>query len=381
MLWLGGQGRFDSCLAHEPSDYYLATGEDEMRLRAWLTLAWLVLPTYAAAQSSNTVADARCAALNQPRLSGASVIVTQFHPAGPYVAPDAPSPPAKPSPFTAPAHCRVTVIARPTADSEIEVAVWLPLSWNGKLLAVGNGAWGGVMNYESLLSSIRDGYATVATDTGHKGLRAGPSWAIGHPEKLVDFGSRAVHEMAVHGKSLVAAFYARPARYSYFSGCSTGGRQGLVAAQRYPRDFDGIVAGAPVTDQARLRGADVALLLPGIVDPAKALTASKVELVHKAIVNACDAQDGVSDGIVDDPRSCKVDLHALACKGTDAADCLTAGQLETVMRSYAPVVTRAGQVLSPGKWPGSVSTSQPPFTYGRNPIGRASPSRNRRSSS
>jgi feruloyl esterase len=143
-----------------------------------------------------------------------------------------------------PAFCRVVAILKPSSDSDIGTEIWLPIShWNGKLLAVGSGGWGGFIAYDDLADALRRGYATSATDDGHSGQ--GASFIVGHREKFVDFAYRAEHEMTVEAKTLIKAFYGRHARYSYWSGCSGGGREGLLQTYRYPDEFDGIIAGDP----------------------------------------------------------------------------------------------------------------------------------------
>jgi feruloyl esterase len=150
-----------------------------------------------------------------------------------------------------PSHCEVRAIARPTSDSEMGFTVWLPPSraWNGKYMQRGNGGWAGSVDPVSLFASLRLGYAVSGTDDGHHGEARVPdaSWAIGHPEKLVDFGYRAVHETAVLSKALLDEYYGKPAVHAYFLGCSEGGREALMEAERYPEDFNGIIAGAPQT--------------------------------------------------------------------------------------------------------------------------------------
>jgi feruloyl esterase len=157
---------------------------------------------------------------------------------------------------TLPAFCRVAATLMPSPDSDIRIEVWLPAeNWNGKFQAVGNSGWGGYIGYPAMARALARGYATASTDTGH--AAEGASFAMGHPEKLVDFGSRAVHEMTVEAKALIAAFYSQPARHSYWNSCSTGGRRGLMEAQRFPADFDGIVAGAPSNYLSHLAAVDV----------------------------------------------------------------------------------------------------------------------------
>ena len=261
-----------------------------------------------------------------------------------------------------PAHCRIAAVLTPSADSHIEIEVWLPASvqgsgaagsgWNGKLQVVGNGGWAGVISTPAMSQALREGYATASTDTGHQG--GSGSFAVGHPEKLVDFGYRSMHELTLTAKALVTKFYQRPARLSYYNGCSTGGRQGMMEAQRYPDDFDAIVAGAPVYNQIHLNTSQVSLQIDMLRDQSLILPQSKVDLVAKAVLNACDAQDGVKDGIVSNPEACKFDPAALMCKGSKddvgvvGSDCLTAKQVDSARRAYAPVKTRAGEIVYPG---------------------------------
>lgn len=145
-----------------------------------------------------------------------------------------------------PTFCRVAGVIRPSADSQIEIEVWMPAAgWNGKFQSVGNGGFAGSISYDGLARAVAHGYATASTDTGHKGEAIDATWALGHPEKIVDFGHRAIHEMTVRAKAVVEALYGLAPRRSYFASCSNGGRQGLMEAQRYPADYDGIVVGAP----------------------------------------------------------------------------------------------------------------------------------------
>ena len=158
---------------------------------------------------------------------------------------------ANASPIDVPARCIVKAVARPTTDSEIKLEVWLPAAaWNGKYLQSGNGGWAGAVPVASLANMIQRGYAVAGTNGGHDAGNAnGPAgWAIGHPEKLIDFGHRALHETGSHAKAIIRAFYGKEAARSYFVGCSDGGREALMEAQRYPEDFDGIIAGAPAND-------------------------------------------------------------------------------------------------------------------------------------
>ena len=297
-------------------------------------------------------APASCASLADFALPDGTITSARFFPTGPFVSAGSDNAARRRAVSTG--DCQVDAVLRPSADSQIEVAVMLPAEmWNGRFVATGNGAWGGGIDYLSMLVALRDGYATAGTDTGHKIPSPDASWAIGHPEKLRDFGARAVHEMTILSKSVIQAFYQRQTQFSYWDGCSTGGRQGLVAAQKYPDDFDGISAGAPVIDQPLASGGTLALLIPTIKDPSRAVKPAKLKALNKAVVNACDAGDGVRDGIISDPESCKFDPATLACQGAESDACLTAAELETVKRAYAPVASTNGQRVSPAKWPGS----------------------------
>jgi feruloyl esterase len=242
-------------------------------------------------------------------------------------------------------------VLTPSNDSHIESEVWLPAeNWNGKLQVVGNGGWAGSISYAAMASSLREGYASASTDTGHKAGDAGGSgmFALGHPEKIIDFGYRALHETTVRAKTLVAAFYDKGPKFSYYNGCSTGGRQGLVEATRYPEDFDGIVAGAPANPHIHLHAAAVAMAMDLKKDPEHTLTQGKVATLHKAILDACDALDGVQDGLISNPQKCHFDPAALLCKGADSDSCLTAPQVEAVKRVFADTKTRKGEVIWTG---------------------------------
>ena len=232
-----------------------------------------------------------------------------------------------------PAFCRVAATLTPTKESDIKIEVWLPVAgWNGKLQAVGNGGWNGNVDTNALAGAVRRGYAGTSTDTGHQG-GAGP-W-MQNPEKLTDWAHRSVHETAVAAKAIINAFYGEAPKFSYFTGCSAGGRQGMVAAQRYPADFDGIVAGSPGLDWtsrglSAVRGAQAFER-----DPAGKVPAAKFAALNAAVVSACDAQDGVKDGVLENPKACKFDPAVLACKGTPDNSCLTPAELQTVRAVYA----------------------------------------------
>lgn len=251
-----------------------------------------------------------------------------------------------------PAFCRVAAAIKPTTDSDIKVEVWMPsANWNGKLQAVGNGGWAGTIGYAAMAEALRGGYATVSTDTGHSGDNA--AWAMGHPEKLIDYAYRSEHEMTVKAKELITAFYGTAPKFSYFNGCSTGGRQALVEARRYPEDFDGIIAGAAANPKTHLDGWRIWMGQRTLVDPATVIPPAKYPIIHQAVLAACDALDGVKDGLLQDPTRCHFDPQTIACKQGDAPGCLTAKQVISAKTIMNPVVSHSGEQIFPGYQPGT----------------------------
>lgn len=251
------------------------------------------------------------------------------------------------------AFCRVRITDKPTTDSDIKIEVWLPASgWNGKFRGQGNGGFAGMIDYGNLALAIFQGYATAGTDTGHGADGGDARWALGHPEKIVDFGHRAIHEMTVLGKTIAKGFYGDAPKHAYFSAISNGGRQALMEAQRYPEDYDGIVAGAPANYWTHLMASALWDEQATTGDPASYIPASKVPAIAKAVVAACDADDGVKDGIVDDPRKCYFDPATITCKGADADFCLTAPQVTALKKLYAGAHDSKGKTIFPGFVPG-----------------------------
>jgi len=265
---------------------------------------------------------------------------------------------------TLPAFCRVAATLKPSADSDIKIEVWLPAQgWNGKLEANGNGGWTGSIAPATLAAGVERGYASAMTDTGHQG--GSGSFALGHPEKLIDFGYRSTHEMTIAAKAIIRAYYGQAPKLAYFTGCSAGGRQGLMEAQRFPDDYDGIVAGSPGSNWSgrAMLAVWVAQAVHGAAidnvvhtNEASYIPPAKYPLIHLAALAACDEQDGVKDGVIENPQRCKFDPKVLECKGADgdAPDCLTPPQVEAVRKIYSPVVNRrTGAAIVPGFSPGS----------------------------
>jgi feruloyl esterase len=291
-------------------------------------------------------AAAACEDVAKLSLPGTTVDMATMVPAGGFTPPNATAQPAQYAKL--PAFCRVALSLRPTSDSDIKVEVWLPAAgWNGKYQAVGQGGLAGNIPYGDLAEGIAAGYATAGTDTGHVGNNA--NFMPGHPEKLVDFAYRAVHEMAEKGKAVVNAHYGKPPSRSYFNGCSGGGRHGLTSAQRYPNDFDGIVAGASSWNQARMDAARIGVTLMVNRAPGTRIPESKYPMIHEAVLKACDGLDGVTDGVLENPTRCNFDFNSLLCKGADGPTCLTAAQVETTKILLSPLKDPAtGHVLYAG---------------------------------
>ena len=259
------------------------------------------------------------------------------------------------SPFAnLPAFCRVVASLHPTSDSDIGIEVWLPASeWNGKFQAIGQGGLAGNIPYSEMAQALAANYATSGTDTGHVGSSA--EFAIGHREKLVDLAYRAFHELAGKSKTLIAAHYGKAPDRSYFNGCSGGGRHGITSAQRYPTDFDGIIAGASSWNQPRMDAARIAVNRFINRTPESRLPPEKFPMVHEAVLNACDALDGVKGGIIENPTRCAFDLKTIECKSADGPSCLTPAQVESAKALITPLKNpKTGAVLFEGHlWPGA----------------------------
>lgn len=300
-------------------------------------------------------AAATCESLAALELPGAAITAAHVVSGGSFAPPAAPAAKGKgPAPIeNLPAFCRVAATLKPSNDSDIRVEVWLPVSgWNRKYEAVGNGGWAGSISYGAMAAALRRGYATSSTDTGHVGDTG--SFALGHPEKYIDFAYRSEHEMAVTAKAIIRAFYGEPPRFSYWNGCSTGGRQALMEAQRYPEDFDGIIAGAAANPRIALAASGLWIAAAVLKDPASYIPPSKYLVIHQAAIKACDLTDKLQDGLIGDPMQCRFDPRVIQCKGSDRPDCLTAAQVEAARKIYAgPSNPRTKAQIYPGLAPGS----------------------------
>jgi feruloyl esterase len=315
------------------------------RLIPWvfgLLLTLSAVNASAAAAPPATGAAQRCASLQTANFGATPDAPTQIT--------NATFVPASP---TRQAYCSVEGYVAPT----IGFGLWLPAAnWNGKYIVRGCGGFCGSVAMElACPQHIRDGYACLHTDMGHKSTMYDAKWAYNNLQAEVDFGYRATHVTTLAGKAIATAFYDTPPRYSYFMACSTGGRQGMVEAERFPYDFDGIVAIAPVIDET---GAGIQLLWSTRVnrgaDGREILTADKIPALHAAVVADCDMNDGIKDGLIGDPRLCKFDPASLLCKGADGPTCLTPAQVQVVRDIYRGPHDSHGEALyTGGAQPGS----------------------------
>jgi len=254
--------------------------------------------------------------------------------------------------------CRVAATLRPSGDSNIKIEVWLPLSgWNGKMMGAGDFGWAGSIMYGGLLLGLEGGYATVSTDTGHDNSLAMGAFALGHPDKMIDFGYRAAHNMTVIAKVLIKAFYGEPPKHAYWFGCSLGGQMGLTEIQRFSDDYDGAIIGAPASPIVDLNAYQIWPSLLVSQKPSRELGHAKAAMLQAAVMNTCDGLDGANDGEIEDPSACHFDPATLLCKDADNDNCLTAAQVEFVQMLYrGPINSRTGKRMFEGAAPGTEAT-------------------------
>ena len=269
-----------------------------------------------------------CESLAKLDLPGVSIKTAESVAAGAFKAPGGREMP------DLPAFCRVAGVIKPSPDSNIQVEIWMPASnWNGKFQGVGNGGFAGSIGFDQMRNAVAHNYATAGTDTGHHAGGADAAWALDHPEKITDFGYRAIHETAVKAKAIVHAFYGEAPKRSYFSSCSNGGRQALMEAQRYPEDYDGIIAGAPANYWTHLLANAAWETSAPLGDTASYIPSKKLPAIQAAALAACDALDGVKDGVIEDPSRCHFDPAGLLCKGAESDACLTAPQVAALKKT------------------------------------------------
>jgi len=305
------------------------------------------------AANGQSPAPAACTALLGQHLADTRILKAEQYAAGEF-----PTPPGAPERVVEgakhlPGLCRVVAELTPTPDSSIRIEVWMPAEhWNGRFRGQGNGGFAGEIPYQTMGLSVIDGYASAGTDTGHSASFIDASWANGHPEKVADFGYRAIHLMTARSKELVAAYYGTPAKHSYFAACSDGGREALMEAQRFPADYDGILAGAPANNWTALVTNSLHNAQVQLATPESYIPASKLAAITAAVMAKCDAPgkalDGVADGILTDPRACRFKPDEMLCKAGDSDSCLTAPQVKTLGAFYAGGHTSDGKPIFPG---------------------------------
>ncbi len=296
--------------------------------------------------ASTALAAVECASLKTLSLPDTTITAAEIVAAGGLSLPDGSSRKDLPE------FCRVAGILHPTGDSVIRFEAWLPQTgWNSRLLNVGNGGFGGSIGYGQMAGNLLRGYATAGSDAGHQAEAEDASWAYHHPEKITDFGYRAVHLTALRSKEIVKAFYGQPQKTAYFDACSDGGREALMEAQRFPEDYDGILAGAPANNWAHMLSAGITTAQITTRNPAAYISSMKLPAINRASLAACDAQDGLKDGIVSDPAHCKFDPSVLLCKGLDDISCLTSPQIGSLRAFYGGAFANGTQIF-PGLLPG-----------------------------
>lgn len=317
-----------------------------MRIRAFASVVTAALLGPAAAHA----ASHDCAGLAGLTLLHAAVTAAedvQQYPPADQVDPKGP-PPLK-EPF-----CRVRITATPTPDSDIRIELWIPSGdgWNGRYLQVGNGGFAGRVPYRSLMAGVRKGYATAGTDDGHEAIKdddsTDASWALHHPQKVIDFGYRALKQTTDLSKTVLAA-YAGPPKFSYFNGCSDGGREALMEAQRFPADFDGIVAGDPANDWTHLQGAGAIGQQALFSQKTAFVPISKLPALQAAARAACADETGV----IENPLTCHFNPATIQCKGADTDECLTTAQVATARKLYGGTRDKRGRLIMPGLEPGA----------------------------
>lgn len=299
---------------------------------------------------------ATCESLSSLAIPRTTITVAQLVPAGQFTLPAGAQPPfpGAPSPnFKGlPAFCRIAATARPTSDSEIKIEVWMPATgWNNKFRGTGNGGLGGNLSYGGLATAMHGGFATAAENTGHEN---GSSYALNHPEKIVDFGDRAAHEMTLIAKAAMVAFYGSGPKFSYMDECGGGTIAALKEAQKHPDDYNGMVVGGFAAHLTHHTFAQMWIWQSTHKDPASVIPSAKFPAIHAAALAACDAKDGVKDGVIENPQACKFDPAVIQCKGADNNSCLTAAQVEAARKLYAgPRNPRTGEQIYSGLYPGS----------------------------
>jgi feruloyl esterase len=297
--------------------------------------------------------------------SDATVSIAQAVTAGPFVPPGSTT-----SVGNMPHFCRVAALLKPSPDSAVNVEFWLPESWNGKLVSVGNGGLAGTISYADMAPALAKGYATVSTDTGHTATDL--TW-LPNKTREYEYMTGSIHAMTVAAKSLVQRYYGRSQSRAYYQGCSTGGGQAFSAVQRFPDDYDGVIAGAPQNFPTHFRAALLNNWLAANATPESVLPAATMANVTKAILNQCGQPQEVTDGFLLNPQACTFDPAKLQCApGQSDATCLTPAQIDTVKTVYGGLRSAKGTPIWPGLFVGSEAGWQAQGTAGGAPFATSS---------
>jgi feruloyl esterase len=291
-----------------------------------LAVSVLALGWGGQAQAATSCETAARAALPKGEILSATVVEK-----GGFTPPAGPNGPGNLTPFkTLPAFCRVEARLFPSADSDIRMEMWVPLDgWNNRFQMVGNGAYAANLQYGDLAIGVSKGYAVAAANTGHTSDHNSDFW-VGHPEKAQDWQTRAVHETVTASKQILTTVFGKAPTYSYWNSCSTGGRQGWMSAQYFPDDIDGLAIGDPANPMTRLQANSIFISLALTKTPESFIQPEKWQMIHDTVLKACDAKDGLKDGMVENPMACGFDPKKLLCKAGDGADCLTPPQFEAL---------------------------------------------------
>jgi len=327
-----------------------------------------------ASVAAGAAAATPCTDLSSLQLQHATITSAEDNTSGVFVVPNS-NPPVPLAPL--PAFCRVMATLTPMADSAIKIEIWLPeTTWNGRFLGTGGGGFQGTITYDELAIGIQQGFATTNSDLGTGSSGCDPLFCgsegnignplaiafgdptsastglFGHPERIKDFGYRAIHLMTVHGKEIANAFYRRSPVRAYFAGCSTGGQNALMEAQRFPADYNGILAGAAAFNRTHLHMAGLAAWQNTHATPGRFIQPGQMTLINKTVLAQCAGQDGgvKTDQFLTDPRDCRFDPKVLQCPSSNPPPgCLSAEQVTTMRNYYAGTIDpRTGQVIEPG---------------------------------
>jgi feruloyl esterase len=299
------------------------------RIARWLAIAGAALCLHVDVKAGESSLPDSCTDIGQLQLSGGRIITAEFVPAGDFIAPDGKH-------HNVRSFCRVHGVSKPTSDSEIHFELWLPASgWNGRYYQHGEGGGSGFINYDALAGVLSEGAAAGATDNGHRrDERSSYDWAYGHPERIVDLGYRALGVTREIAQEVVQSYYGKAAHHHYFAGCSGGGVEGLMAAQRFPTQWDGIIVGAPNYDAIGFFASSAWLAHRWLTKPEGRILPAQLSWIERAALASCSAEAHVESGIAADPRHCRFDPRALSCKGAERERCLSASQVETLRMIY-----------------------------------------------